>query len=146
MICTCNLFQCTLLMVAKHDGPKIWTSKSKDYLLLPVRDKLWCPLSGAEGEVGGYLSARPGSCPPLSQPWRHPTRFEPTFPWLTICSRDLQSNCWNSAIISWTNYVSDALNVFLDESRVFFSFPRWTLFLVIDQSTSMLDARKCSSL
>ena len=30
-------------------------AKSKDYLLLPVGDKLWCPLSGVEVEVVGGL-------------------------------------------------------------------------------------------
>ena len=40
-------------------------AKSKDYLLLPVCDKV-CPLSGFEVEgSGGYLSARPSN-PPLS--------------------------------------------------------------------------------
>ena len=38
-------------------------AKSKDYLLLPVGDKV-CPLSGVEMEgSGGYLSARPNDSP-----------------------------------------------------------------------------------
>ena len=40
-------------------------AKSKDYLLLPLGDKV-CPLSEVEVEgSGGYLSARPSN-PPLS--------------------------------------------------------------------------------
>ena len=69
MICTFSqpFVPLHLLVVAGGSCAKIYdylAAKSKDYLLLPVGDKLWCPLSGVEVVVVGYLSARPNNPTP----------------------------------------------------------------------------------